>query len=133
VFLYSTASEENTVSKRHKGYRPPIDSLGRNDSAVWLVARDQWGRRFENRRLRAGTDLFEILLAEALRYHREGWSLGDRPFFNCEFHVSRPGEPPRLVTFSSLGPDQQPLRATGKYYRGGYDAQFPKPNNQRWA
>jgi hypothetical protein len=119
------------VSKRHKGYRPPIDNLGKSECAVWLVARDQWGHRFENRRLAAGTDLFEILLAEALRYHREGWSLSDRPFFNCEFYISRTGEARRVVTFSSLGPDQEPLRATGKYYVGGFDAQFPKQSTQR--
>lgn len=121
------------MSTRHKGYRPPIDSLGRSESTVWLIAKDQWGRRFENRRLPAGTDLFEMLLAEALRYHREGWSLSDRPFFNCEFHVSRDGEARRLVTFSILGPDQTPLRATGKYYVGGYDAHYPKPTTQRWT
>jgi hypothetical protein len=119
------------MSSRHKGYRPPIDSLGRTDTIVWLVARDQWGGRFDSRPLPAGTDLFEVLLAEALRYHREGWDLGDRPFFNCEFHISRGREQRRLVTFSTLGPDQHPLKAEGRYYVGGFDATYPNSVVQR--
>lgn len=116
-------------SRRHKGYEAPIDRLGRSRTVMWIIADDPWGGTRESRRLEPGTDLFDVLVSESLRYHRDGWRLTDRPFFNTEFFITREGYPQLRVHFTGCNPDLQPLDGEGTYEREYFFAAFPKPRN----
>lgn len=116
-------------SRRHKGYEAPIDKLGRSRTVMWIMADDQWGRAREWRRLEAGTDLFDELVSESLRYHRNGWRLTDRPFFNCEFFITRDGEPKLRIHFTGSDPARQRLEGDGRYQRECFHVSFPVLGN----
>ena len=112
-------------SRRHKGYSPPIEQLGRSRTVMWIVADEPTGHVREARRLEPGTDLFDALLAESLRYHRAGWEFTERPFFNTEFFVKRAGQAQLRVHFSGDDPALEPLLADGRYEREHFYARFP--------
>lgn len=112
-------------SGRHKGYESPIDQLGRSRTVMWIVADDASGHVRETRRLDPGTDLFDALLAESLSYHRAGWELTERPFFNTEFFVKRAGQAQLRVHFSGDDPALEQLIGDGRYERERFYARFP--------
>lgn len=103
---------------------PPVNSLGISRSEHWMIAVDNWGGVLESRKLPVGTDLYDELIREHLRYHSEGWEQ-ERLLYLREFHVRRRDSTPRRVYITGLDPNRLRLQSDGHYDEYGFKFQAP--------
>jgi hypothetical protein len=116
------------ATRRHT---PPVNALSASREVSWIIAVDNWGGVLDSRQLPAGTDLYDALVREHLRYHAEGWQQ-ERMFYNREFHVRRHGQTPRRVYITGSDPTLVRLETDGRYDRNGFEFQAPS-TWQRWT
>lgn len=115
------------MTSRHRRHTPPIESLGISRGKTWLIATDNWGGILESREIPGGTDLYDALVREHLRYHAEGWDQ-ERAFYLREFYVRKNGFTPRRILITGFDPRLVRMRTSGHYDAFGFEFRAPSPN-----